>query len=394
MWGQNEQTQGLSHKIGKMLVDLFYHYKDISPDFIADYLVQNNPKPTVRNDNLRLESGLKPTFVVMACERKERCYAGSNNLVGSSVCYDFVLMDGSKTVFAARLNSGLSKQLHGYSVLPGASLTVTDWDMIPLRHDPDEAIMNRLVMFIKGFTWTPAPSVNTFLLPEIDSANEWTTDCFQKARFDFAVVGQVAKQKCVRMFNWCLDKKTKDWGYAILQEIGVDYGYWIRHDSTKVMWKQQLADRKRAALAASATLPTTCTCKEHYDLRKCVLVLYPISTVCKKDIYDQVAERIGTDNIPSPEFDGFLPTHKRWACYWYYSVNIFSHRGCLRRPLPPCFVRKVRELYPEPAGVCYTGFKTARGAKHELELIPGSITNKRFRSGVYDYDSSSDSDSE
>lgn len=165
-----------------MLTKLFYHYKDISPDFIADYLVQgNNPKPTIRNDKLRLVPRMKPTFVVMSCKQKERSFKSSESLVGTCVCYDFVLMDGSKTLFAARLNSGLSKKLHGYTVYPGASLTVEDWDIIQLRHDEEEPMLNRLVMFIKGFSWTPAPSVNSFAHPDIDSAEEWTTDTFQKA---------------------------------------------------------------------------------------------------------------------------------------------------------------------------------------------------------------------
>jgi hypothetical protein len=118
------------------------------------------------------------------------------------------------------------------------------------------------------------------------------------------------------------------------------------------MRKQQLTERKkRASIAAAEENPddSKCTCKEHYDLRKCVLELYPVSMVCKQDIYDQVVERIGTDNICLEEFDGFLPNHKRWACYWYYSINILNHRGRMRRPLPPCFIQCIRALYPQLA---------------------------------------------
>jgi hypothetical protein len=148
------------------------------------------------------------------------------------------------------------------------------------------------------------------------------------------------------MYNWTMDKKTGSWLYSCLQETGVLYGYWIRHGETKRMWKNQLAARKKEALAAAIEPEEEgkCTCKEVYDLRQCVLVTYPIGTVCKQDIYDQVVERISTDNICSPEFDGFLPNHKRWALYWYYSINILNARGKARRPLPPCFVKAVRDL--------------------------------------------------
>jgi hypothetical protein len=81
--------------------------------------------------------------------------------------------------------------------------------------------------------------------------------------------------------------------------------------------------------------------------------------------------------------------------YWYYLINILNARGKLRRPLPPCFVHAVRDLHPEPAGVSYTGFVPA-DPKHELEQLPGTSSNKRFKSGCYDESSedSSDSDSE
>jgi hypothetical protein len=170
-----------------MFSELFYHYKDISPDFVADFLVQgNNPKPTIRNDKLRLIPWLKPTFVVMSCKQKERCFKSSDTAIGGCICYDFVLMDGSKTLFAARLNSGLLRKLLGYTIHPGASITIDDWDMILLQHKDDEPMLNRAVMFIKGFSWTPAPSINSFAHPDISSAKEWTTDTFQKALFDFS----------------------------------------------------------------------------------------------------------------------------------------------------------------------------------------------------------------
>jgi hypothetical protein len=75
--------------------------------------------------------------------------------------------------------------------------------------------------------------MNSFAHPDIASAEEWTTDSFQKALFDFALVGDVEEHKCIRMYNWTMDRKSGSWHYASLQETGVVYGYWIRHDETK-----------------------------------------------------------------------------------------------------------------------------------------------------------------
>jgi hypothetical protein len=86
-----------------------------------------------------------PTFVVLLCVVKESCFKGSDLNTGVATCYDLVLMDGSKTCFAARVNSGLTKKLYGYTILPGASFTAKDWDMILLSHEQDEPIMNQLV---------------------------------------------------------------------------------------------------------------------------------------------------------------------------------------------------------------------------------------------------------
>jgi hypothetical protein len=262
-----------------MIFELLWSYKDISPDFIADFLVQrNNPKPTVRNDKLRLVPKLAPTFVVLSCLQKERCFKGSDLNTGVATCFDLVLMDGSKCCFAARLNSGLTKKLRGYNVLPGASFTVKDYDMILLSHDTEEPILNRLVMFVKDFEWTTAPSANYFRYPEMAAAEEWTTDTFQKALFDFDVVKDVEQSKCIRMFNWSINKITKQWHYGLLHDTGVKHGYWIRHPETKRMWVNQLLERKKeATLSSMSTLDSTkCTCKSQYDLRNCVLLSYPI----------------------------------------------------------------------------------------------------------------------
>jgi hypothetical protein len=235
-------------------------------------------------------------------------------------------MDGSKTLFAARLNSGLLNQIKGYSIYPGASLTVMDWEFVPLCHLEHEPILNRVVMSIKGFSWTPAPSINTFAQPEFESSDEWTTDMFQnKSILDLDLVCDVEKNKFIRMYNWCKNRKVT-LHYSCLVETGVLYGYWIHHEETKRLWKKQLNDRKQEAAAlatggADNEEGSKCTYKDNYDLRQSVLVTFRIGQVCKQDIYDQVVEMIGTDNICSSEFDGFLPNHKHWSLYWYYSVN-------------------------------------------------------------------------
>jgi hypothetical protein len=123
-----------------------------------------------------------------------------------------------------------------------------------------------------------------------------------------------------------------------------------------------------------------------------VLQYYPLLKVCREDLYAQVVERVGTENIDATEFDLFKPNHKRWSLYWFYSVNVFNHRGSRRYPLPPCFVKAVRDAFPDPPGVCYTGFRRNR---EEFEHVPGTTVHKKFKEMyTHQSDSSSDSDSD
>lgn len=140
---------------------------------------------------------------------------------------DFVLRDGSMTLFAARLNSGLTKQLLGYQLFPDASITVTDWDFIPHKHGNDEPCENCLVMFIKGFYWTAAPSMESVGNPKLLKLEEITKENFQKAQFD--VVEDVRKSKCVFHYNYCM---TGKWRCSSLSIKGIENGHWMRNPDT------------------------------------------------------------------------------------------------------------------------------------------------------------------
>jgi hypothetical protein len=107
-------------------------------------------------------------------------------------------MDGSKACFAVRLNSGLTKKLHGYNILLGASFTVKYYYMILPSHDSKEPLLNQMVMFVKDFEWQTPPSANHLRYPDMATSDKWTHDTFQKANFNFDLVRDV-KQTKVRL---------------------------------------------------------------------------------------------------------------------------------------------------------------------------------------------------
>ena len=145
-----------------------------------------------------------------------------------------------------------------------------------------------------------------------------------------------------------------------MEKEAVKSGYWVRAKESKRLWAQVVLDRKRAAAKIEASLdsgPESCKCQYEYDLENCVLETYPLSKVCRMELYEQVKERLG--EVESDSFDDLSARHKRWCVYWFYSVNVLfgNNKKKIRRKLPDCFVEYVRGYYPEPAGETYTGFK-------------------------------------
>ena len=142
-----------------------------------------------------------------------------------------------------------------------------------------------------------------------------------------------------------------------MMEFAVGEAYHVRVSENKFAWKNVVKSMKKELKnRQSDDCEIICGCQEHYELRTCVLEGYPLSRVCHKDIFDQVEERLG-DSVTAESFEEFSPRHKRWSIYWYYAVNVFGYMGSKRNELPSCFVAKVRESYPNPVGVTYSGYK-------------------------------------
>ena len=131
-----------------------------SPDFIANVIPTNYSKPTVRDQNLKLIGGGKPSFVVLLSKEVHCGFDGGHpHNCGKAMTFELVPMDGSFTCFVARLNSGLiAKTLNGSCLIPGAKVTVTDHEFIWLFNDGDDPISMRVVMFIKDFEWEHPPT--------------------------------------------------------------------------------------------------------------------------------------------------------------------------------------------------------------------------------------------
>ena len=123
-----------------------------SPDYMADVIAMKWSKPTVRGPSLRLEGG-KPSFILTKVKEVSRGFDGGSPRHNSKAkTLELVLMDGSFTCFAARLNSSLMPKLFGHSTMPlGTKVTVLDHEFIWMWNE--KLLETRTVMFIKDFKW-------------------------------------------------------------------------------------------------------------------------------------------------------------------------------------------------------------------------------------------------
>ena len=114
----------------------------------------NHAKPTVRDDDLRLSGG-KPTFTVMMCKEIHRGFDdGKPNIHRNKTkIVEMVLMDGSHTLFVARLNSGIIHKLLGGFIEVGSLITIKDHDFIWMW--AGNMFESRAMMFVKYFDWEP-----------------------------------------------------------------------------------------------------------------------------------------------------------------------------------------------------------------------------------------------
>ena len=102
---------------------------------------------------------------------------------GSADVFDLVLMDGSKCLFYARVNSSVSWKLKGHVLVPGTTIVVTDHQFI--WHTEKEAHDWKAVMLINSFKCESAPIVNETLHPTSVAMDSWKGDGKAKDQFDF-----------------------------------------------------------------------------------------------------------------------------------------------------------------------------------------------------------------
>jgi hypothetical protein len=105
-----------------------------------------------------------------------------------------------------------------------------------------------------------------------------------------------------------------------------------------------------------------CKCEKHFEFKQCNLRQYPIANIFKSSLMESCSHRCTskeqTTLLAEAKSWDILPNNtKRWCLYFWYAYNVLQIRGCCL-PLPHCVETAIKNEYPNPVGVGYTGYKS------------------------------------
>jgi len=325
-----------------MLLHTACYYPDASPGFVASLLHGNFQSPDIYDsvekggdictDEYGCVASPVPGSLVakMIWINKEvRNYRGKHAVSVVTM----VLLDGDYNAFKATFDSGLSGRFVEDEYLPGATVVLKRFTVLPMRDTADESTA-RAIVFVKDFAMMEGPSLADYDV-DWDMPSVIEPD-FRRMHVDSAVVEKVAT------------------GYLIATQA-LPVNDWL------VRTFGDATGKKRGH--ANEEENEDCDCVKKFGYVTCMKDTYPVERLSVTDLYEQVYKRLH-GHVSASSFDGMEPNHKRWCFYWWYAINMFHVRG-RAEPLPTCFCNYVKGKYPNKEGKPYVGFKTTDQRQEE-----------------------------
>ena len=358
------------------------YYVEATPGMVASLVINQ----TNGWDSLK-QMTCPVTLTVLKVEKTNGNFAGRCGIA----LYKFVLMDANRCILKAQLNTGQSAWMKDQDVTVGASIFVNRYHYV--WHDEstlDEGIMDgelgRGVMVIDKFTWKDGPK------KAWDAADRGVEDATTIVSDDFAVEF-VADTVIAHCYNQsCMMYLSEHWqtgddagcmflGTMLFNEVQL--GKFIPAVNARADWLAVVKKKKTESLLDDSSLghhaSTLCSCQQQYHLSRCVLESFPLCNVDVDELFAAAKIRVNTTGADGNTFHELHPRHQRWCFYWWYAINIFRQSTAVKLP-KNCFIRAVRELYPNPEGEHYTGYKTSdqrATERHERALAAMTCSNKR-----------------
>jgi hypothetical protein len=326
---RQQEARSKNHaNMSKAKLEEFEFYDDASPSFFRDACAAKSVCQQVRssNDSAPSSGPLLVTLLNMTCIHRRY---GKNKNSSAVDVWKFVVMDGSKAIGMAVLNSSAGRDIPHEDMFPGCTLTIQEGDhrFIWLQEKRDGHM--RGVLFLSNFEHRPGPHREETDQDELSTV----TPDYSSNWIDRGALYRVEKDTVILF----LESFNHQDGFS----------YWVAG-------KAKSTKKKRAA---STLDPCTCMASPFF-FEECIAVQQPVASVDTGDIYDQVFEKLN-GQVDGESFADLAPNHQQWCMYWHYSINFFHFGGSDAQSLPKCFISAVREAYPDPKGE-YTGHLTTQ----------------------------------
>ena len=276
----------------------------------------------------------------------------------TATIFKLVVMDGSNNVFLCALNSGLSKKFIDVNLSPGATICLTDYKWISFE-PPDwkDGTLARSLCLVDKLEVNDAPTgFGVFCDDESAVTLEYSSTILDEE----VIINALDYQHIVFTYPVHEDK----YGAYIFGLMSVGDVITAQFIPDKQMRRKFIdvgnkVKKRRVGVDANSPAQSpdkpACSCHKH-GIMDCVLDVYPLHAMDEDVLYEQINHRL-MGKVYCEWFYSLSPSHKRWAYYWWYSVNIF-HVKSGRKELPACFLYAVRQLYPNTEKADdFTGFK-------------------------------------
>ena len=277
-----------------------------------------------------------PCFLVVACNLEAREYASEPFNV-----HNFVLMDGSESLFRACTNSCLVAKL-GVSHFPvGTTLVVHDYRVLRMRfsakHDTE------VVMIINNMSWRDGPVIKDQGCLAKESLVVFLENMTRAVMRESAVVFTLPYPNALRAG---INRPCT--------EAQVQHGDWILEPTTRCDWQGFMREKENSREKSSCCSNMSCCeccecCISYYPFRLscCGNETFPIELLNFKDIFFNTRHHTilctGASN-----WEELSNGEKQWCLRWWYAVNIYkltTRRGGYFM-LPGCMTQRIQRAFP------------------------------------------------
>lgn len=318
-----ENCEIVDSRNGETVSEITVYYNNVvQSNFMAD-IVRTGEDYAVLNSVKNMLAGV--CFVILAVYKGVHVSRKASRR--KTYFYEMCLMDGSKSVFRARLHT----RLNGYIAdnqnrfQSGCVICVHEYTLVWFGQNKNLRGCREVVMQIGEVSGYPLDNLPLVHLMETVTISP-VVAC---DRIDVRVIYEVMHNSSLVFMSQQQQQGSLVWTF--MDPVQVQYGHFLCDRISRADW----ISRKRK-LDDSDSLENRCPCQRDLGHLQCVLAKIPVAAVK----LDPTSMKIDGD------FNLFSPKQKRSELIHYYCVNYLSLRGG-NYTIPYCVHDGVRSAFPD-----------------------------------------------